>query len=58
MTIETLYCAICGNRTAPDTDHVEIDAESVRMKDRNDVDEYVMHSECWRRLSEGWMDPV
>lgn len=54
----TLYCAICGGRMEPDTDHVEIDAERVRMRDRNDVDEYVMHLDCWDRLTKGWMDPA
>jgi hypothetical protein len=27
MTVETLYCAVCGERTAPDVDHVEIGTE-------------------------------
>jgi hypothetical protein len=58
MTVETLYCAVCGQRTAPDTDHVELDAEAVRMNDRNGRDEYVLHVECWQRLSEGWAEPV
>ena len=54
----TLYCAVCGGRFEPDTDHVQVDAEIVRMDDRNDRDDYVLHPECWRRLTEGWMDPA
>ncbi|WP_247005086.1 hypothetical protein [Halosolutus gelatinilyticus] len=54
----TLYCAICERRFEPDTDHVEIDAEHVRMDDRNEIDDYVMHTRCWLNLTEGWVDPA
>jgi len=52
----TLYCATCGRRFEPDDDHVKIDAEHVRIDDRNEHDEYVLHPECYRRLTEGWME--
>lgn len=55
---ETLYCAICGERTAPDVDHVRITAEHVLMDDRNREEMFVFHPECWQRLSEGWADPA
>lgn len=54
----TLHCAICGTRFEPDQDHVRIEAEHKRMDDRNDLDEYVMHPECWQRLTDGWMEPA
>lgn len=54
----TLYCGICGGRTAPDVDHVKINAELVHMNDRNEQEMYVLHPECYRRLTEGWMDPA
>jgi len=54
----TLYCAVCENRFEPDDDHVRIDAEHVRINDRNETEEFVFHPECWRNLSGGWIDPV
>lgn len=54
----TLHCAICGNRFQPDTDHVWIKAEKKRIDDRDELDEYAMHQHCWRRLTEGWMQPA
>lgn len=54
----TLYCAICEQRFEPDDDHVRVEAEHVRMDDRNEVEDFVFDPECWQRLSEGWMEPV
>ena len=54
----TLYCAICGGRFEPDTDHVWVDAEHRRIEDRNDTEEYALHPECWRRLTGGWSEPA
>ena len=53
-----LYCAICGNRFEPDTDHVYVNAELKRIDDRDGMDEYALHPECWRRLTEGWIEPA
>jgi hypothetical protein len=53
-----LYCGVCGNWFEPDDDHVRVQGEHVRMDDRNDVDEYYFHTECWQRVSGGWMDPA
>lgn len=58
MTLETVYCAICGNPCGLDSDHVEVDAEHVKMTDRNSVKEFVFHPECWQRLSKGWIEPA
>lgn len=54
----TLYWTLCEHRFEPDQDHVRIEAEHVRMDDRNDIDEYVFHPVCWDNLSTGWMDPA
>jgi len=54
----TLYCAICGGRFQPDTDHVEIDAERVMMEYPNEKEMFVMHTDCWDRLTGGWMEPA
>lgn len=56
--VETLLCAVCGERTAPDVDHVEIDAEHVLMQDANRHDSWVLHPACYRELTEGWTEPV
>lgn len=57
MTVD-LHCAVCGRRFEPDDDHVYIEAERKRINDRNDVDEYAFHMQCWDRLTGGWMDPA
>jgi hypothetical protein len=56
--MSTLYCARCGNRFEPDEDHVWIKAEHKLMNDRNDLDEFAMHRQCWERLTEEWMEPA
>jgi hypothetical protein len=56
--MEDVYCAVCRNRLPLDGDHVEIDAEIVYPRDRNGMDDYVMHTDCWRSISEGWMEPA
>lgn len=53
-----LYCGICGGRFEPDGDHVRVDAEKVRIHDRNTAESYVLHFGCWNSLTEGWNRPV
>lgn len=54
----TIYCAVCGNRFEPDDDHVRLSVDIVRINDKDDQEEYAFHPECWRRVSEGWMEPA
>lgn len=54
----TMLCAICGDPVAMDTDHVKIDAETRRMQDRNDLDEYYLHIECAMNSLDTWRDPA
>lgn len=56
--MESVYCAVCHERVGLDDDHVEIDAELVKMDDRNEMDSYAMHTDCWRSISGGWMGPA
>lgn len=58
MTVESVLCAICGNKVPLDVDHVEIEAETVRMRDRNDLDSYVLCMECSVEKFREWNDPV
>lgn len=55
---DTIYCAVCGGRFSPDTDHVQLDAEKKRQQDRNEQEMWILHPECYRRLTEGWMTPA
>jgi hypothetical protein len=54
----TLYCAICRGRFEPDQDHVKVDAELLRIDDRNEEELYVFHPTCWNSLTDGWGEPV
>ena len=55
---ETLYCAVCGETTPADLNHVQIEAEKIRMQDRNTQDTFIMHPDCYRELSEDWTEPA
>ena len=54
---ESYTCAVCGQRVAPDTDHVEIEAETVWMDDRNDLRAYMLHLDCALGTIDAWRDP-
>lgn len=56
--MEEAYCAICETKVPLDEDHVELDAEIVRTADRNGRDDYAAHVDCWRQLTEEWMEPA
>lgn len=51
-------CAVCGHTFEPDTDHVVVEAETKRINDRNDVDDYYFHATCWRNVAGNWEDPA
>lgn len=54
----TLYCAECTDRFEPDDNHTRLEAEHVRMDDRNGRDDYVLCPDCWADVTEGWIDPA
>ena len=54
----TLYCAECGARFEPDDDHIWIEAEHKLMNDRNSVDDYAFHPDCYRQVTAEWSDPA
>lgn len=54
---ELPFCAICGNGFSSQTDQVWVKAEFNHPGGEDAVDEYVLHSNCWDRLTEGWIDP-
>jgi len=51
-------CAVCGHGVEPDTDHVEIEAVTIWMDDRNDQRSYVLHLGCAMRTIDAWEEPV
>lgn len=52
------YCAICREHVAPEESHVQIEAHHQRPRDRDERDDYLVHDDCWRSISEGWMKPA
>jgi hypothetical protein len=56
--MEEAYCAICRRKVPLDEDHVEVSSELVRTRSRNESDDYVAHQQCWRSMTDGWMDPA
>jgi len=54
----TVYCAVCLRRFEPDQDYVKVTGERQLISDRNTTDEFAMHTDCWRSVSGGWMDPA
>jgi hypothetical protein len=55
---ETLYCAMCEGTFEPDDDHVKIQAETVRIDERNENQMFVLHPQCYNELSGEWVPPV
>jgi len=53
----SVLCAHCGESVAPDTDHVKVEVEKKRMRDRNETDEYYLHVECSWEVTEDWTEP-
>lgn len=51
-------CAVCGRGVEPDTDHVQIDAETIWMDDRNDQRSYILHLGCAMRTIDAWEEPT
>jgi hypothetical protein len=56
--LERLPAVLAADVLEPDQDHIKLNAEHVRMDDRNDQEMYVLHPECYRRLTGGWMEPA
>jgi hypothetical protein len=56
--MDSVYCGICRRKVSLDEDHVRVDAEIVRTRDRDEADDYIVHTDCWRSLTEGWMTPA
>jgi hypothetical protein len=54
---ELPFCAICGNGFSSQTDRVWVKAELNHTGGEDAADEYVLHSNCWDRLTEGWIHP-
>jgi len=58
VTTESATCGVCGRSVPLDQDHVTVDAETVRTRDRNEVDDYVLHTQCADAVFEGWRCPA
>lgn len=60
MTVETVICAHpeCNDPVPLDEDHVEIEGENLPRTEFANVDEYVMHPECWIQETANWSDPL
>lgn len=56
--MESVTCAVCGNAIGLDEDHVDVKAEIVLTRDRNERDDYAVHPDCWRNVTEGWREPA
>jgi hypothetical protein len=52
------YCAICKSHVSPDESHVQIEATLFRTEDQDDQEDYLVHTECWKSISDGWMEPA
>jgi hypothetical protein len=53
-----LYCAECGAGFEPDTDHVRLSVDVVRIDDADRKEAYAFHPQCWREVSEKWCEPA
>ncbi|WP_353635664.1 hypothetical protein ABSL23_17360 (plasmid) [Halobacterium sp. NMX12-1] len=58
--MNTLTCAnpACTDALHADSDHVRVEAEKKRMRDRDETQEYYFHPECWTAVSASWEKPA
>jgi hypothetical protein len=58
--VRTVTCAHpeCDTPVALDEGHVEISGENLPRIEFANVDEYVMHEQCWTLETANWSDPV
>jgi hypothetical protein len=58
--MNTLTCANpdCTDALHADSDHVRVEAEKKRIDDRNDIEEYYFHPECWTDVTRKWETPA
>jgi hypothetical protein len=56
--MDSVTCAVCGGSVPLDQDHARVNVETVRTRDRNDVDDYVLHDLCALAVFEGWSSPA
>lgn len=55
---QTCTCAVCGHSVGLDTDHVEIDAQTVWMDDLDQARSYVLHLGCAESTIGAWEEPA
>lgn len=55
--VESLPCAICGYSVPLDEDHDYVTVEHKRMRDRDQQEEYILHTRCSRAVFEGYRTP-
>ncbi|QLG63208.1 hypothetical protein [Halorarum salinum] len=54
---ESLSCGVCGRSVPLDEDHVTVSVEAIRIRDRDNRDEYVLHWRCAESAFGGWLKP-
>lgn len=56
--IDSVTCGVCGVSVDPGGDHVRVEATRVRIRDRDELDEFVLHERCYDLVvSGGWTHP-
>jgi hypothetical protein len=59
MTTEP-YCAICKRKIDPAKSHFLVEAEEKGepFDGRREIDDWMVHRDCWMSISDGWMPPA
>jgi hypothetical protein len=58
MTTLTCGNPDCTDPLHADSDYVRVEAEKKRMRDRNEIEEYYFHPECWSEIASTWETPA
>lgn len=58
MTMETVICAVCGESVPLDGDYAHIEIEKKRINDRDDREDYYLHTECRLETVRDWHEPA
>jgi hypothetical protein len=54
----SIWCARCEERREPDDEHHWIQAKRKAVDERTTVDSWMLCPECYRELTEDWIQPA
>jgi hypothetical protein len=51
-------CGLCGRTFEGDVSHVRVLADIMHFDDKNEKEGWEFHPDCWRDVTEDWIEPA